>query len=199
MKVLITGADGFIGKTLQIRLGEETGFEVIKFLRNQHIGLLNQQVAKADMIVHLAGENRPSDSAQFMAVNAELTKQICSAIKAAGKPIPLVYTSSIQALQDNPYGASKRVGEEAVAALSALPGQSCAIFRLPNIFGKWCRPNYNSVVATFCHNIARDLPIQIDDPEAPLLLSYVDDVAQAIIAVMQSPRPGLSWVNVTPT
>lgn len=198
MKVLITGANGFIGKTLQVRLGEETGFDVITFLRDQSIALLNEQVAKADVIVHLAGENRPSDPAQFMAVNCGLTKQICSAIKASGRPIPLVYASSIQAMQNNPYGASKRAGEEVVAALSAQPGQSCTIFRLPNVFGKWCRPNYNSAVATFCHNIARDLPIQINDPDAPLALCYVDDVVQAIIAVLQSPQPGLSWTEVEP-
>lgn len=199
MKVLITGANGFIGKTLRIRLEEENGFEVSAFLRGQPIWLLNEQVGVADAVVHLAGENRPTDPADFMAVNGGLTEKLCSAIKASGRQIPLVYTSSIQATQDNLYGASKRAGEDAVTALSAAPGQACAIFRLPNVFGKWCRPNYNSAVATFCHNVARGLPIQVNDPSAPLVLAYVDDVVDAIIDAIRSPQDGISWPKVEPT
>ncbi len=199
MKVLITGADGFIGKTLRLRLEEETGFELSTFVRGGSIALLNERVRAADAVVHLAGENRPVDPAQFMAVNGGLTEELCSAIKAAGRPIPLIYTSSIQAAQDNVYGASKRAGEEAVVALSAMPGQACAIFRLPNVFGKWCRPNYNSAVATFCHNIARGLPIQVNDPGAPLTLAYVDDVVDAIIRAIRLPQSGIGWPDIDPT
>lgn len=199
MKVLITGADGFIGKTLRLRLEEEVGFEVSTFLRGGSIALLNERVRAADAVVHLAGENRPVDPAQFMAVNGRLTEELCSAIKTAGRPIPLIYTSSIQAAQDNLYGASKRAGEEAIVALSASPGQACAIFRLPNVFGKWSRPNYNSAVATFCHNIARGLPIQVNDPGAPLTLAYVDDVVDAIFRAIRLPQSGISWPHIEPT
>lgn len=199
MKVLITGADGFIGKTLRLRLEEEVGFEVSTFLRGGSIALLNERVRAADAVVHLAGENRPVDPAQFMAVNGGLTEELCSAIKTAGRPIPLIYTSSIQAAQDNLYGASKRAGEEAIIALSASPGQACAIFRLPNVFGKWSRPNYNSAVATFCNNIARGLPIQVNDPGAPLTLAYVDDVVDAIIRAIRFPQSGISWPHIEPT
>lgn len=198
MKVLITGADGFIGRNLRIRLEEQTGIEVSTFVRGQTVALLNERVCTVDAVVHLAGENRPVDPAQFMAVNGGLTEALCSAIKAAGRPIPLIYTSSIQAAQDNLYGASKRAGEEAVIALSAAPGQGCAIFRLPNVFGKWCRPNYNSAVATFCHNIARGLPIQVNDPGTPLNLAYVDDVVDAIIRVIRLPQSGISWPDIEP-
>lgn len=199
MKVLITGANGFIGKTLRVRLEEDTEFEVSTFVRGQPISLLDALVCSADAVVHLAGENRPDDPAQFMAVNGELTERLCAAIKAARRSIPLVYSSSIQAVQDNIYGASKRAGEAAVAALSAVPGQACAIFRLPNVFGKWCRPNYNSVVANFCHNIARGLPIQINDPDASLSLVYVDDVVDAIINTIRMPEVGIKWCEVHPS
>lgn len=199
MKVLITGADGFIGKNLRVRLGEGSVFDVSTFGRGGSIARLHELVRAADAVVHLAGENRPADPVQFKAVNGELTEELCSAIKAAERPIPLIYASSIQVGQSNLYGASKRAGEEAVIRLSEMVGQSCSVFRLPNVFGKWCRPNYNSVVATFCHNIARGLPIRVDDPQAPLTLVYVDDVVDAMIKSLLSPTPGLNWPVVEPT
>ena len=198
MKILVTGANGFIGKTLLVRLAEEGDFEVDSFTRADDLAALPAKVGAADAILHLAGENRPADPAAFMEVNGGLTAALCDAVRAAGRPIPLIFTSSIQAERDNPYGTSKRVGEEAVAALAEAPGQSCVIFRLPNVFGKWCRPNYNSAVATFCHNIARGLPIRVDDPAAPLSLVYVDDVANALIAAMRAPQPGLHRGTVDP-
>lgn len=198
MKILVTGANGFIGKTLLVRLAEETGFMVDGFTRADDPGELPARVAEADAIVHLAGENRPADPAAFMAVNGDLTARLCDAVRAAGRPVPLIFTSSVQAERHNPYGASKRTGEEAVARLADEPGQSCTIFRLPNVFGKWCRPNYNSAVATFCYNIARGEAIRIDDPAAPLSLVYVDDVADTIIATLRNARPGLIQGVVAP-
>lgn len=198
MRILVTGANGFIGKTLLVRLAEETGFVVDAFMRADDPEDLPARVAVADAIVHLAGENRPADPAAFMAVNGGLTAQLCDAVRAAARPIPLIFTSSIQAERDNPYGASKRAGEEAVARLAEEPGQSCILFRLPNVFGKWCRPNYNSAVATFCHNIARGEAIRVDDPVAPLSLVYVDDVADAIIAALRNSEPGLVRAAVDP-
>lgn len=198
MKILVTGADGFIGKTLRVRLAEEGDFEVDIYTRADDIAALPAKVAAVDAVVHLAGENRPIDPAAFMEVNGDLTAALCNAIRAAGRPIPLIFTSSIQAERDNPYGASKRAGEDAVERLAAEPGRSCAIFRLPNVFGKWCRPNYNSAVATFCHNIARGEAIRVDDPAAPLSLVYVDDVANGLIAALRAPQTGLNWGVVDP-
>jgi len=198
MKILVTGADGFIGKTLRVRLAEEGDFEVDVFTRADDVSALHAKVAAVDAVVHLAGENRPADPAAFMAVNGDLTAALCNAIRAAGRPIPLIFTSSIQAERDNPYGTSKRAGEDVVERLADEPRQSCAIFRLPNIFGKWCRPNYNSVVATFCHNIARGEAIHVDDPSAPLSLVYVDDVANGLIAALRAPRAGLCWGVIDP-
>lgn len=198
MKILVTGANGFIGKTLLVRLAEEQGFEVDGFTRADDGTALPGKVAAADAIIHLAGENRPADPAAFMAVNGDLTTALCDAVLAAGRPVPLIFTSSIQAERDNPYGTSKRAGEDAVAWLAGQRGQSGTIFRLPNVFGKWCRPNYNSAVATFCHNIARGEPIRVDDPAAPLSLVYVDDVVDALLAVLRDPQPGLYWGVVDP-
>lgn len=198
MRVLITGANGFIGKTLTTRLAEEACHEVDIFGRAETVSELDKKIANADAIVHLAGANRPADPAEYMIVNGGLTKYVCNAVIATGRLIPLIYTSSIQAEQDNPYGASKREGELAVTRLAELQGQSCSILRLPNVFGKWCRPNYNSAVATFCHNIARGLPIRIDNPEAPLTLVYVDDVVETILTLLRSPKEGLSCPLVEP-
>lgn len=198
MRILVTGANGFIGKTLLVRLAEEGDFEVDRFTRADDLAALPVKVAAADAIVHLAGENRPADPAAFMEVNGGLTAALCDAVRAGGRPVPLIFTSSIQAERDNPYGESKRAGEDAVGALAEALGQSCTIFRLPNVFGKWCRPNYNSAVATFCHNIARGEPIRVDDPATPLTLVYVDDVANGLIAALRDPRPGLHWGTIDP-
>ncbi len=198
MKILVTGASGFIGKTLLVRLAEEQGFEFDCFTRADDAVSLSAKVAAADAIVHLAGENRPADPAAFMQVNGDLTANLCDAVRAAGRPIPLLFASSIQAESDNPYGDSKRAGEEAIARLAEVPGQTCTIFRLPNVFGKWCRPHYNSAVATFCHNIARGEAIRVDDPAAPLTLGYVDDVGETMLATLRTASPGLHWGTVDP-
>lgn len=200
MKILVTGSNGFIGKTLLVRLAEAGGFEVETFTRSDDVTLLASKLAEADAVIHLAGENRPQDPAAFMEVNGELTSALCEEIRKSGRAIPLIFTSSTQAERDNIYGESKRAGEQFVARLvDDVPGQSCVIFRLPNVFGKWARPNYNSAIATFCHNIARGEPIQVNDPSAELTLAYVDDVVDALLYTVQSPQPGLSWGTVEPT
>lgn len=201
-RVLITGALGFIGKNLVVRLGELPGFVVSTFVRGHDPGTLPARVAKADAVVHLAGENRPDSESAFAEVNTGLTVALCDAIRqevaATGRKVPLVLASSTQAERDNPYGRSKLAAEHAVQALAETTGNQAVVFRLPGVFGKWCKPNYNSVVATFCHNIARALPIQINEPAATLRLVYVDDVVSSLIAALESPTAGVFQGVVRP-
>ena len=201
-RVLVTGAQGFIGKNLVVRLGELPGVAASTFVRGDSPAALPALVAQADAVVHLAGENRPLDEGAFAAVNTGLTVALCEAIahkvRTSGVRVPLLLASSAQAERDNPYGRSKRAAEQAVAALADATGNPCTVFRLPGVFGKWCRPNYNSVVATFCHNLARGLPIQVNDPSASVRLVYVDDVVAAFMAALEAPAAGLSQGVVQP-
>lgn len=188
MKVLITGANGFIGKNLRLHLAERKDMEVVCFTRANHVDQLPVLLRGVDFVFHLAGVNRPEDPADFVAGNSDLTVALCHALavvaEASGRKVPVVFSSSTQAALDNPYGASKRAAEDALFALQREHGVPVHVFRLPNVFGKWCKPNYNSAVATFCHNVARDLPIKVNDPAAPLSLVYVDDVLQRFIQLM---------------
>jgi UDP-2-acetamido-2,6-beta-L-arabino-hexul-4-ose reductase len=201
-RILVTGANGFIGKNLLVRLSEQSGITISTFVRGDDVARLPELVAQADAVVHLAGENRPVDESAFSQVNAGLTSTLCNAIELdcanTGRHVPLVLASSTQAARDNPYGRSKLAAEEAVNALTQATGNPCVVFRLPGVFGKWCKPNYNSVVATFCHNLARDLPIQINDPDASLRLVYVDDVVNALLNVLEAPRPEYTHAIVEP-
>ena len=184
MKVLITGSNGFVGKNLQLHLIERHDVDVGSFTRDHHVSELPVLLQDVDFVFHLAGISRPNDPHEFVWGNAVLTYELCNAIAASGRRIPVIYTSSTQAVRDNPYGLSKRAAEDALADLQRNNGVPVHVFRLPNVFGKWCRPNYNSVVATFCYNIARDLPIQINDPAASMVLVYVDDVVRRFIQLM---------------
>lgn len=188
MKVLITGANGFIGKNLRLRLSERKDVQVACFTREQKPEQLPDLLQDVDFVFHLAGVNRPQDTKEFTSGNADLTRTLCAAVtrvaQVAGRKIPILYTSSTQAEQANPYGRSKREAEEAVLAAGNNVLVPVYVFRLPNVFGKWCKPNYNSVVATFCHNIARDLPIQINDSQAAMTLVYVDDVLARFLQIM---------------
>lgn len=183
MKVLITGAMGFIGKNLKIHLQELDGIVVVPFTREHREQDLPSMLEGVSCIVHLAGINRPQDPGEFITGNTELTLALCEAIKASGRHIPVIYSSSIQAERDNQYGISKREAENALLALHQSTGNPVYIYRLPNVFGKWARPDYNSAVATFCYNIARDLPVQINDPSAVISLVYVDDVVASFLAL----------------
>jgi UDP-2-acetamido-2,6-beta-L-arabino-hexul-4-ose reductase len=186
MKVLVTGAEGFVAKNLIVRLGELENFEVVKFSRQTPEKDLSTLVANIDAVVHLAGVNRPQSLDEFATGNAGLTKSLCQALVDCGRKVPVILPSSIQAMLDNPYGNSKRDAENAVWRYAEQTGASVYVYRLPNVFGKWCKPNYNSAVATFCHNIARDLPIKVNDGKAALTLVYVDDVVDEFLHVLQT-------------
>ncbi len=198
MKVLVTGANGFIGRNLVLRLREQAGTEVLSYVRGQSGDALCEALAQCDAVVHLAGENRPADVQAFAEVNTGLTEYLCQGIRALGETIPVLLASSAQAELDNPYGRSKLAAEQAVQLLASEHGNPVAIYRLPGVFGKWCKPNYNSVVATFCHNKAHDLPVQINDASARVRLVYVDDVVNAMLAQLVSGWTGLVRSDVSP-
>ena len=198
MKILVTGADGFIGKNLRVALFERDQYTVLPVIRATTPAELAQVAARADAVIHLAGVNRPQDVAEFATGNADFTALLCDVLRATGRAIPVAFASSIQAERDNPYGVSKRSAEEHLAAYGADTGAPIAIYRLANVFGKWCRPNYNSAVATFCHNIARGLPVQINDPNAEIRLVYVDDVVEELLRFLAAPKQGVVHAEAGP-
>jgi UDP-2-acetamido-2,6-beta-L-arabino-hexul-4-ose reductase len=177
-KILVTGSSGFIGRNLIEHLKVRDGVTVLRHDVENSREELHAALAQADAIVHLAGVNRPDDPAEYEAGNAGLTHDICAQLIATGRKTPLIFSSSIQAELANPYGVSKHRAEAEVEAYAAATGALVAIYRLPNVFGKFCRPDYNSVVATFCHRLAHDREINVSDPNAELTLAYVDDVVE---------------------
>jgi UDP-2-acetamido-2,6-beta-L-arabino-hexul-4-ose reductase len=188
MKVLITGSNGFVGKNLELHLAECSDVEVVCFTRNDDLAQLSVMIQGVDFVFHLAGVNRPLDPIEFVSGNTNLTRALCKVVatvaETTGKKMPVVYTSSTQAAYENAYGESKRDAEDALLELQRTHGVPVHVFRLPNVFGKWCKPNYNSVVATFCHNISRGLQIQVNDPAAPVTLVYVDDLVERFVQLM---------------
>lgn len=193
MRVLITGADGFIGRNLRQHLSERDDIDVVCMTRADPLESLDQKLEGVSSVIHLAGVNRPQDPSEFNLGNHHFTSALVQAIErkraVGGEPIRLAFASSIQAMVDNPYGASKRAAELILINAQAAGVLTAHIFRFPNVFGKWCNPNYNSVVATFCHNIARRLPITINDRAAALRLVYIDDVVAALLTVIGGDGP----------
>ena len=185
MKVLITGAGGFIGQNLQAHLREMDGVQYDCFEKGMNMQALEAKINDCDFIFHLAGVNRPKNDDEFVQGNTNLTQDVCRLAAQAGKQIPIVYTSSIQADADNAYGKSKLAAEQVLRDYAQDTGAKVYNFRLPNVFGKWAKPNYNSAVATFCHNTVHDLPITIHDEDAMIRLVYIDDVVAQFIAVMK--------------
>jgi UDP-2-acetamido-2,6-beta-L-arabino-hexul-4-ose reductase len=186
MGVLVTGANGFIGKNLCWRL-QELGIEVLPIVRDSSLADLQSAADRCDFVFHLAGVNRPQDPAEFHSGNVVSTELLCSVLTATNKAIPIAYTSSVQATADNPYGSSKLQAETCIFDYAKSTGAKAYVYRLSNVFGKWCRPNYNSAVATFCHNTIRELPITINDPVAPLKLVYIDDVIEGFLSLFNHP------------
>lgn len=199
MKVLITGANGFVAKNLAAHLVSRPDVEVFLYSRENNEFSLKEMIAGVDFVFHLAGVNRPKNLAEFKVGNTDLTLEVCNGIEATGRNIPVLYTSSSQAELNNDYGKSKLAAEQALIDFSAKNGIPIHIFRLPNVFGKWAQPNYNSVVATFCHNIVHELPIIVNDSEALLTLVYIDDVISSFVAVMDGTISGKTFVDVEPT
>jgi UDP-2-acetamido-2,6-beta-L-arabino-hexul-4-ose reductase len=182
MNILVTGARGFIGRNLIAHLQEREGCAVTSIDVDHSREDLRAGLETADIVYHLAGVNRPHITEEFEIGNAGLTRDICQILRDLSRTPVIVMSSSVQAELENPYGVSKRHAEDALREFAAQSGAQVCIYRLKNVFGKWCRPNYNSVVATFCHNIALDLPIQMSDPGRELDFVYVDDVVKAFLA-----------------
>jgi UDP-2-acetamido-2,6-beta-L-arabino-hexul-4-ose reductase len=187
IQVLVLGADGFLGRNLAVSLKTLAGVQVASIDVHTPEAERDHALQQADVIFHLAGMNRPTHPDEFRKGNVELTAELCGKLRKFGRAPTLVFSSSIQAALDNPYGTSKREAEEVLLRFGADNGAAIRIYRLRNVFGKWCRPDYNSVVATFCHHIANDEGIQISDPARELELVYVDDVTQAFLNELSIP------------
>ena len=196
MKILVTGAKGFVGRNLVSQLhniqsgkARNYGMEgkeltVFEYDVNSDASELDVYCRQADFVFNLAGVNRPKESSEFMKGNFGFASTLLDTLKKYGNTCPVMLSSSTQAAQDNPYGESKRAGEQLMFDYSKETGAKVLVYRFPNVFGKWCRPNYNSAVATFCHNIAHDLPIQVNDPDVVMNLVYVDDVVDELLAAL---------------
>ena len=196
MDILITGAGGFVGRNLacalenirdgkdRTRPGLEIG-EIFRCTRQTTEAELKEYCSNAEFVFHLAGVNRPKNQSEFMEGNRDFTETLLGVLELTGNRCPVMLSSSIQAERDNPYGESKRAGEQVLRDYGARTGAKTLIYRFPNVFGKWCRPNYNSAVATFCHNRANDLPIQVNDRSTRLTLVYIDDVVQELLDALE--------------
>ena len=196
MNILVTGAKGFVGKNLvsqlhNIQFGKARNYpisgekiKVFEYDVNSDPAELDVYCKKADFVFNLAGVNRPKDPTEFMNGNFGFASTLLDTLKKYKNKCPVMISSSIQAELDNPYGESKRAGENLLFDYARETGAKVLVYRFPNLFGKWCRPNYNSAVATFCNNIANDLPIQVNDPSVVMHLVYIDDVVDELIAAL---------------
>ena len=196
MNILITGAHGFVGKNLlaslqNIRDGKDkttdlpVNLNLMEYDLDTDPALLDGYCAEADFVFHLAGVNRPKEPGEFMAGNFGFTSTLLDTLKKHGNSCPILISSSIQAALDNPYGQSKKAGEDLMFDYGKETGAKVLVYRFPNVFGKWCRPNYNSAVATFCYNIAHGLPITVNDRSVNMTLVYIDDVVVEMIRALQ--------------
>ena len=199
MNVLVTGSSGFMGKNLLERLGRMEEIKIDTFDKNDTEETLSHKVTQADFIFHLAGVNRPEKSEEFYEGNRDLTQKLTEAAKQSKRKIPILMSSSTQVERDNDYGKSKLGGEAALEAYAKESGSTVYIYRLPNVFGKWSRPNYNTVIATWCHNSTHDLPIQINDESVELDLVYIDDVVEYFVHHLdENGKEGVVYGEVSP-
>jgi UDP-2-acetamido-2,6-beta-L-arabino-hexul-4-ose reductase len=181
MNILVTGAKGFIGKNLIAELKNQNYNDIFEFSKETDPNLLDEYCKEADFVFHLAGVNRPKDQSEFMDGNYGFTSTLLETLKKHNNTCPVMISSSIQAGIDNPYGISKKAGEDLIFKYSKETGAKVLVYRFPNVFGKWCKPNYNSAIATFCHNIARNLQINVNDSSVVMNLVYIDDVIEELI------------------
>jgi len=207
MNVLVTGAHGFMGRNLVAyleavrdgkapslagaRLGgrnDDSSLNIFEHDLDTPPGLLDGYCRDADFVMHLAGVNRPESEGEFMEGNFGFTSALLDALRKHGNACPVMIASSTQAALDNPYGRSKKAGEDLLLAYAVETGARALVYRFPNVFGKWCRPNYNSTVATFCHNVANGLPIVVRDRSHPMTLVYIDDIVAEMVRARQSGR-----------
>ncbi len=184
MKTLITGAKGFVGKNLIEELKNRNYMDIIEYDIDTNPQLLDEYTKDCDFVLHLAGVNRPENLDDYMQGNFGFTSTLLNSLKKNRNLSPVMISSSTQAALDNPYGKSKKAGEDLLFEYARSTGAKVLVYRFPNVFGKWCRPNYNSVVATFCHNIANDLPIQINDPNVEMNLIYIDDLVSELVRLL---------------
>ena len=213
MNILITGAKGFVGKNLcaalkNLRDNKDRTRPSLKIDQIYEYDLdtpkekLDEFCEKADFVFHLAGVNRPQDSAEFMTGNFGFSSELLAALKKHHNTCPVMLSSSIQATligrYDGEYGRSKKAGEELLFSYAAETGAKVLVYRLPNLFGKWCRPNYNSAVATFCHNIANDLPIRVNDRNTELELLYIDDLVQEMLDALEGKEHRCEFDGLVP-
>ena len=185
MKILVTGSEGFIGKNLIERLRYSGTEEILAYDKDTAPELLAEYCRDCEFVYHLAGVNRPKEAAEFQEGNFGFTSTLLSLLKENNNHCPVMLSSSIQAELDNPYGKSKKDGEELLKNYGKETNAKVLIYRFPNVFGKWCRPNYNSAVATFCYNVAHDLPIQVNGRETKLNLVYIDDVVEELVKALK--------------
>ena len=181
MKILVTGSDGFIAKNLIAHLRRDENIELYLFSKKDSINILEAYVKEVDFIFHLAGVNRPDTVDKFYVGNTNLTKTIVDILSQNNKKTSVLLSSSTQADLDNDYGKSKLEAENILLEYNKTSNANVFIYRLPNVFGKWSKPNYNSVIATWCHNISNNLEIQVNNKDAELSLVYVDDVIKSFI------------------
>ena len=196
MKILVTGSRGFVGRNLvsqlhNIRDGKARNYgiageklTIYEYDMDSDPAELDVYCRQADFVFNLAGVNRPQDASEFMKGNFGFASTLLDTLKKYGNTCPVMISSSTQAALDNPYGESKRAGEQLLFEYSRETGAKVLVYRFPNVFGKWCRPNYNSAVATFCNNIAHDLPIRVNDPSVVMHLVYIDDVVDELISAL---------------
>lgn len=196
MTILVTGARGFIGQNLVLHLAGR-GHNVIEIGSDATESDLRAAIDRADLVFHLAGVNRPLSDDGFVEGNIDFTRTLCEGLVFSGRPIPVIFSSSIQAGLENAYGRSKRAAEALLTAHAAT-GAPVRIFRLPNVFGKWARPNYNSAIATFCHNACRGMDFTVHDPAVPLRLVHVDDVCSAFLSLADGAFRGVAFAEVEP-
>lgn len=189
MKIVVTGAAGFIGKNLCLRLREDPTHEILELNHETPSEIASSYLLKADFVFHLAGVNRPKDISEFRHGNVELTKFVVNTLAESDRNTPIVLSSSVQADQKNHYGASKLEAEKIVETYSKTTDAPYYIFRLPNVFGKWCKPNYNSFVATFCYNVMNGYDMTINDPKANVTLTYIDDLCTSFIGLLDGKSP----------